>query len=582
MSFTYKFKFFRKTLALTFCVIFFMAPNLHAGEKEDLTVLRNTVVNLLQNLVEQGIMSQEQANALVENAKQEAAKEVAQSEDEVPSDVVRVPYVPQIVKDEIRQQVREELRQEVVSEVVAHAKTERWGVKDSLPGWLNRIKISGDVRVRGQEDIYDDSNVEAGAGPYLDFQELNESGPFSGATLGSVGANGGQGFINTSENRTRQRIRARLNLDAKVSDRFSAGLRMTTGSTSNPVSTNQTLGEGGSPKDIVLDRAFIKYKARGDRDWLEMSAGRIANPWVSTDLVWDDDLNFEGVAGTLKFPIGGGDGLYALTENNKEIFLTMGAFPLNEFGRSSERDKWLLGGQIGTSLTFSNQSKLTLAAAYYDFKKVQADQSPRDFDEFEASAPESLQKGNSLFLLTNDPDGIPGNGDELGLFGLAPDFNMVNITGSLDLANFAPHHLILTADYVKNIGYDSDDVNDRVLADISEKTTGYHFRIDYGWPRVSQFGNWNVFAAYKYLERDAVFDAFTDSDFHLGGTDAQGWEMGGNYGIGQNTWLSLTWRSADEIDGPAVGGVGECGPDIMEEFCNLGIDVLQLDLNTKF
>ena len=104
----------------------------HAGEKEDLTVLRNTVVNLLQNLVEQGIMSQDQANALVEKAKSEAAVEAAAQPEEVPEDVVRVPYVPEIVKDEIRQQVREELRREVVDDVVAYAKRERWGVRDAF------------------------------------------------------------------------------------------------------------------------------------------------------------------------------------------------------------------------------------------------------------------------------------------------------------------------------------------------------------------------------------------------------------------------------------------------------------------
>ena len=78
-------------------------------------------------------------------------------------------------------------------------------------------------------------------------------------------------------------------------------------------------------------------------------------------------------------------------------------------------------------------------------------------------------------------------------------------------------------------------------------------------------GNWQVYAAYKHLERDAVLDAFTDSDFHLGGTDAKGWLLGGSYALMENAWVNARWLSSDEIDGPP-----------------LGIDVLQFDFYARF
>ena len=62
-----------------------------------------------------------------------------------------------------------------------------------------------------------------------------------------------------------------------------------------------------------------------------------------------------------------------------------------------------------------------------------------------------------------------------------------------------------------------------------------------------------------------MLDAFTDSDFHLGGTNSKGWLLGGSYGLTENAWLTARYMSADEIDGPP-----------------LGIDVFQLDLNAKF
>ena len=555
----------------------------YASEKEDLTVLRNTVVNLLQNLVEQGIMSQDQANALVEKARSEAAEEAAAEPEEIPEDVVRVPYVPEIVKDEIRQQVRDELRREVVDDVVAHAKRERWGVRDALPGWLNRITVSGDIRVRAEQEIYDNSNVEEGINsPYFDYQSLNENGPVTVFDLGDP-TNTSDIFLNTSENRTRQRVRLRLNIDAQISESITAGVSLTTGNTTNPVSVNQTLGNSSSSKDLVLDRAFIEYNAPGENDWLTLTAGRFENPWFSTDLLWDDDLSFEGVAGTLRYNFGNQNSLFSSFTDDANIYLTMGAFPLDEFERSSNLDRWLLGGQIGTNWNLNDKTNFSLAAAYYDFRNVQAPVTPRDFDEFEASAPGFLQRGNTIFVVANpiDPDGPTVTGNETVLFGLASDYNLINLTGSLNLTHFAPYHLGFTADYVRNVGYDDDDVDGRILAEVSGETTGYHLRLDFGWPTISQLGHWNVFFAYKYVERDAVLDAFTDSNFGLGGTDSQGWELGGRLGISDNTFATLTWRSASEIDGPALNGLGECD-DLINVSCDFGTDLIQLDLTSEF
>ena len=63
----------------------------------------------------------------------------------------------------------------------------------------------------------------------------------------------------------------------------------------------------------------------------------------------------------------------------------------------------------------------------------------------------------------------------------------------------------------------------------------------------------------------AVLDTFADSDFRLGGTDSNGYFIGGAYGLDRNAWVSLKWLSADELDGLPYA-----------------VDVLQLDLNAKF
>ena len=95
-------------------------------------------------------------------------------------------------------------------------------------------------------------------------------------------------------------------------------------------------------------------------------------------------------------------------------------------------------------------------------------------------------------------------------------------------------------------------------------TQGAHeFRL--GNPEIGRPGAWRAFVAYNYVEADAVLDAFTDSDFHRGGTDAEGYIIGGELGLTNNSWARLRYLSADEIDGPL-----------------LGVDVFQLDFNAKF
>jgi hypothetical protein len=124
---------------------------------------------------------------------------------------------------------------------------------------------------------------------------------------------------------------------------------------------------------------------------------------------------------------------------------------------------------------------------------------------------------------------------------------------------------VLTGDYVKNVGFDRAEILQRTGRDIEPRTKGYQGKVTVGMPHIDKRGEWQVFGAYKYLQRDAVLDAYTDSDFRLGGTDAKGYIIGGSYGIDKNTWLSLKWLSADAIDGPPFS-----------------VDSLQVDLNARF
>ncbi len=492
------------------------------AEKSESSSVDPTTLKLIKLLVEQGVLTQEKADALLREAGKPEEPAHAEKPRTEPN-VIRVPYVPETVKQEMQEQIKQE--------VLAQAKEERWGDPGKLPEWLDRIKWDGDMRLRYEKDFFPTGN----SGSTPNYQAINNAGGVSQAGVNA--------FVNDSVDRDRLRLRARLGMLAKVNDQLEAGFRLTTGNTADPVSTNQTLGNTFNRNTLVLDRAYLRFDPEPE---FTFWGGRIPNPWFGTDLVWDEDINFDGVAAQFKQDL-----TYRL-----KGFATVGWFPVQEVELSSS-DKYMTGAQAGVDWTFHPNHELKVGLAYYDFHHITGQQS--DSSLLDYKAPQFVQKGNTMFHIRTDTL------VSTGLFALAPDFKELNLTASWDMYTFDPVHVVLTGDFVKNVGFDRQEIRQRTGLDIEPKTRGYHLKLAVGNPVMKKRGNWQFIAAYKYLERDAVLDAFTDSDFHLGGTDAKGWIMGGSYGLARNTWLTLRWLSANEIDGPP-----------------LAVDVLQIDLNAKF
>lgn len=492
-------------------------------ERSRVEMLHETTLNLIQLLVEQGVLKQEAADDMLKKAELRAAEKTAQAQaaEAAPGKgVVRVTYVPEIVRNEIREQIREE--------VVAQAKQERWGDINAVPEWLDRLKWEGDIRLRYQADLFDDGNATPST-----FQTI------------------GQDINNTQEDRQRERVRLRLGLNANVVSGVDAGIRITTGNTSDPVSTNQTLGTYDNKYSLVLDRAYLKLTSL---EGLSISGGRIPNPFFSTDLVWDGDLNFEGVAATFR--------PWPDAERVWRPFVTAGVFPLQEIDENGidvrAKDKWLVGIQGGAEWMPSLTTRVKAGASYYDYRNIAGIRNPTLDDSFyDETAPRFRQKGNSLFAI----DG----GSTTDLWALAADYRIANLTLVADFAWQEPLHVIGSFDWARNVGFDRTDILARTGQDIEPETDGYQVKLTIGYPKVNDFEKWQAFVGYRYLERDAVLDAFTDSDFHLGGTNAKGFFVGGSYGLYKNTWLAARWMSADEVTG-----------------LPLSIDVFQLDLNAKF
>lgn len=535
--------------------------------------LRNTLVNILDALVQKGVLTREQAQGLVADAqaKADAVAKTKAAQDEAEKGAVHVTYVPESVKQEIGKQVSADLKPKVTQEVIAAAKSEKWGVPGALPDWVPNIKLFGDVRARFQNDNFADDNM-----PYKNYLAINSAGGETKA--------GNNAFLNTTEDRFRERLRLRLGLNAKITDGVSAGLRLASGSLSDPVSTNQTLGNNGSRYQVGIDQAYLKFDANphAELPWLTAWVGRYANPFISTDLVWDPDLQFDGVATTLRYSFDG------QASQPRHAFFSLAAFPLQEI-ELSPKDKWMYGGQLGLSWPWSDHGRAVLAGSYYYYDQITGRQNEPGLTLLNYTAPTYMQKGNTVFDILNDTDATTN------LYGLSTHYRLLNATLLVELPAF-DHLFSLTADYVRNIGYDKsevlshfvptagvpDDITKAMLGD--EQTTGYQIELGFGSQVTGKRGSWRGSMAYKYLERDAVLDAFTDSDFHLGGTNAKGYILRGEWWLLDRTWVTLRYFSTDEIK---HYGTTYFDPAIQSyvrptDSPRLGVDTFMFDINAQF
>jgi polyhydroxyalkanoate synthesis regulator phasin len=527
------------------CLLLGQPAPAHADEAQSLEELRNTVINLLDGLVQKGVITKEQAQAMVNDAQAKAAAQAKARADQEKAEqgAVRVPYIPEIVKDQIKDEVRQGLRADVTKDVVAQAQTEKWGVPSALPAWITNLNVHGDIRLRAEEDLYAADNAH---GEYLNFAAVN--------TAGGIGKAGDSALLNTSTDRLRERVRLRLGFDERVTDGVTVGMQFGFDNQSFAVSTNQTLGSYGQNYPLAVYQAFIRYDAKTDVNlpWMSLAGGRFSNPFFSTALLWYPDLMFDGTFGTWRLGFGGSG------DTPRNIFFTAGAFPLQEI-ELSYRDKWLMAAQLGLDWPWESGGRARIAGAYYYYDHITGIANSVDSTLNNYTAPLILQKGNTLYDISNNPTDPTVN-----LFALAADYHELNLTAGVEIPA-AGHKVALNFDYVNNIGYNQMDILRRTGINVPKRGLGYLAELAYGSPRTGPAGSWQASMSYRYLQRDAVVDALADQDFHLGGTDAKGYIVRGDWWFRDRTSLSLRYFSANAIDGPP-----------------LGIDVIFVDINASF
>jgi len=569
------------------------------------SVSTSFAVNLLKRLVKKGVLNQEDADELMKDAQADTATARAQAQADAanasqaavsqvtekvqamiptaPSDdTVRVPYVPEVVKEQIADEVK--------AGVIKQALAENWAAPRSIPDWLPRFRFTGDIRTRYEGDFFPDTNDDTGAFP--NFNSINTGAPFDVA---------GTEFspqYDVDQDRERFRERARLGVNVNLEDGFTAGLRLGSGQDDSPVTENQTLGlansgQGGdfSKYSIWLDRAFLKYEYQvdGDRDKdFSVTVGRMDNPFFSTTLDWARDLGFDGITAQGRYKVARG----------VTPFLTLGAYPVfntdfnfasNQPAKYESEDKYLFAGQVGTDWTINKDFNAKVAGALYYFENIEGHLSDpftpltsADQGNTDDSRPAFAQNGNTYFPIR---DIVPtaqndfGTIDQFQYYGLATPFHELDVTGQLNYDHFAPIRVSLIGEVTDNLAWDGAKINGIAVNNRGPNTAsgalgnyqggniGWILTLTVGHAALEKLWDWSVDIGYRYVESDAVVDGFNDSDFGapLTGTNLKGYTVGGNLALGKRVWLGLHLMSADSIAGPPFKS-----------------DVVQFDINGKF
>jgi hypothetical protein len=455
----------------------------------------------------------------------------------------------------ITDQEAEEVRAELVKESASTA-AGKW--KLSTP--INEIELYGDARLR----------YEYRGGRLPDEFKF------------------GQDNENDWHERKRQRYRLRLGLRGTVMDDWFFGIRLETNS--NPRSANITFGDdsqvnGPFSKDndsVRVGQVYVGYKGFPD---FTFTGGKMPNPFVTTSMVWDEDINPEGLAEqwkhTFTFNIGGGGGeaVQGYSKYSKEgkgvvaptgepfklkldLFVNFGQFvyddenPENPIGpprtttdngptqRVPTSDAYLLGWQVGARLTFPHDIYIQLAPTIYNY----------------------TGNGDSFNVhFSGDPGGNQTGINSLLVFDMPAEIGWK--LWDLPMRIFG--------DFAVNF-----DADDRAEAAGHAGSGGqrYAYEIGFGVGQLKAKRDWELRAWWQHTEQFSLDPNLVDSDLWDSRVNIQGIAVKAGYMLADAVSLNLTygygWRTNGNL---GTGGIGDIPINPVDQY-----QIFQADLNLKF
>lgn len=288
---------------------------------------------------------------------------------------------------------------------------------------------------------------------------------------------------NAARNRDRGVIRARLRAAYAVNPWLTVGTQIATGDNDDPNSTDQTLGNFVDDLTVSLDQAYM----RGTFGGLTLTAGKIPQPFVRTELVWDGDVNPQGVSASYKAPLGDSgasikaNGLYFLVDES-----------------TTGEDSRMIGGQLQFETAASAPVKFELAAGYYDYRLS------------------SLGGGDTGDFRTN----------RFAAGRYLSDFNLLDVIGAVQFNGLGERWPVrIVGDYVHNFGATTDEDSGFGVDLLVGRGSKLHdWRFGYGYAEMgvdgtlAAFSHDNTNLATNYLQHTALIDYVVANNVILNAT----------------------------------------------------------------
>jgi hypothetical protein len=424
--------------------------------------------------------------------------------------------------------------------------------KSMLPDWISGIKLTGDMRLRYQEQQRD-----VGTG-------------------------------NTNFSHDRGRVRARLNFEDQINDKVKfvfgigtdgtggnngAGASMYNFSRSNNYSfggnggntTNQPSGDFA--KDfIVLNKAYGEYKPNAD---LTIDVGKMDNPfWEPSSVsgekfLWDPNITPEG--GAIKYQKKLNDYMTAYTND--------AVFTIGDTGNSAE-DVWMYANQVGVKGNPTEKTYYNLAGTWYDISNPL----------HTIGGQRSNDLTNST-LVGNCPSG-EGTAFTNGSVTTSKEcykYSYNALVGAIDLGINDPFGEMLPASInIPQIGVRGEVVRNPESKIPSDQKNGWEMGAYMGNSALNGWGTWQVSADYRVLEQNAWMDIFPDFDQYTGDTDIKGIRTEIDIGLMKNVWMDINFFHY-QIYKPFVNSaLSYSGGNPQITNAKNPENLFQVDLNMKF
>lgn len=425
-----------------------------------------------------------------------------------------------VLKDQEAEQIRTQLSRDYAANTPAG--------KLNLSSSVKELKLSGDVRLRFQHDI---SQVQA--------NDLKADG--TAGTPSVASSNDAQ--------RDRYRLRLRVNADYKLNDNFYAGFGLQT--TQNNDSGNQTMGDGNYHQNysIFINKAFIGWTPVPG---VTVVGGKQVNPFYTTDVVWDADINPSGFVQRVD--------LHKILElGGFEVSLVAGQFVVSdsttEKDKSSEsnRDAFTYQAQVQLGIPVGDVAKVTIAPGFYwtNGAKINGD-GGGEYNSTKWSATGANQLDGMKILL------VPG--DVSFKLGSLPAKFQWDFAYNRDGADRGRMYAANVATFVPS----------------SQDNMAYLAGFQVGENKKK--GDWSALVNYRQVGLAAVDPNINDSDWSLSYTNMAGYKAGFFYNLGDATTVGATYYQGNNLRKDLGGNVFKYGPGSQMN----SVQVLQVDVNVKF